>query len=211
MSTLKQWIRADCTLVQNWFWDYRVHSWSANEFIVRNQLMFTQRTAVIQQGPATTQLMFNHTQRSARQHLKQASSPLNCLSTSFQPPLGQWLLFWHTVKKYPSHFMIYQKKTVHAATFRHSIGSSSPQYSPSCLEARYFYLWRVHSIGHFHNSSRCCLKENQLHLLDAPVPIYFSCYTDSIPVHGLTTVYSLTQIKSSTDHHQTRCDWVFHS
>ena len=132
--------------------------------------MFTQRTAVIQQGPATTQLMFNHTQRSARQHLKQASSPLNCLSTSFQPPLGQWLLSWHTVKKYPSHFMIYQKKTVHAATFRHSIGSSSPQYSPSCLEARYFYLWRVHSIGHFHNSSRCCLKENQLHHLDAPSP-----------------------------------------
>ena len=136
----------------------------------RNQLMFTQRTAVIQQGPATTQLMFNHTQRSARQHLKQASSSLNCLSTSFQPPLGQWLLSWHTVKKYPSHFMIYQKKTVHAATFRHSIGSSSPQYSPSCLEARYFYLWRVHSIGHFHNSSRCCLKENQLHHLDAPFP-----------------------------------------
>ena len=158
MSTLKQWIRADCTLVQNWFWDYRVHSWSANEFIVRNQLMFTQRTAVIQQGPATTQLMFNHTQRSARQHLKQASSSLNCLSTSFQPPLGPWLLFWHTVKKYPSHYMIYQKNTGYAATLRHSIGSSSPQYSPSCLEARYFYLWRVHSIGHFHNSSRCCLK-----------------------------------------------------
>ena len=27
--------------------------------------MFTQRKAVIQQGPATTQLMFNHTQTSA--------------------------------------------------------------------------------------------------------------------------------------------------
>ena len=66
--------------------------------------------------------------------------------------------------------MIYQKNTVHAATLRHSIGSSSPQYSPSCLEARHFYLWRVHSIGHFHNSSRCCLKENQLHHLDAPFP-----------------------------------------
>ena len=142
----------------NWLW--------------RNQLMFnhTQRPAAIQQGSAATQLMFNHTQRSARQHLKQASSPLNCLSTSFQPPLGQWLLFWHTVKKYPSHYMIYQKNTGYAATLRHSIGSSSPQYSPSCLEARHFHLWRVHSIGHFHNSSRCCSKENQLHHLDAPSP-----------------------------------------
>ena len=189
MSTLKkQWDRADCTLVQNWFWDYE--STAAGLLMIwlwRNQLLFTQRPAAIQQGSAATQLMFNHTQRSARQHLKQASSPLNCLSTSFQPPLGQWLLFWHTVKKYPSHYMIYQKNTVHAATFRHSIGSSSPQYSPSCLEARYFYLWRVHSIGHFHNSSRCCLK-NQLHLLDAPIPTCFSCYTDSIPVLGSTTM-----------------------
>ena len=173
--------------------------------------MFTQRTAVIQQGPATTQLMFNHTQRSARQHLKQASSPLNCLSTSFQPPLGQWLLSWHTVKKYPSHFMIYQKKTVHAATFRHSIGSSSPQYSPSCLEARYFYLWRVHSIGHFHNSSRCCLKENQLHHLDAPFPICFSCYRlhpSPWIDYGVQPNTGQEQYKSSSNH---RCDWVFHS
>ena len=79
--------------------------------------MFTQRTAVIQQGPATTQLMFNHTQRSAAITLDKASSPLKlCLSTSFQPPLGQWLLFWHTVKKYPS---LYQKNTCCTRLCRH--------------------------------------------------------------------------------------------
>ena len=144
----------------------------------RNQLMFTQRTAVIQQGPATTQLMFNHTQRSARQHLKQASSPLNCLSTSFQPPLGQWLLFWHTVKKYPSHYMIYQKNTVHAATLRHNW---------ILFSSVHFYLWRrVHS-GRFPEQQNASCLKSQLHL-DAPVPKYFSCYTDPIPVLVLTTM-----------------------
>ena len=145
----------------------------------RNQLMFTQRTAVIQQGPATTQLMFNHTQRSARQHLKQASSPLNCLSTSFQPPLGQWLLSWHTVKKYPSHFMIYQKKTVHAATFRHSIGSSSPPCSPSCLKARTTTTQQV------------LLERKPTTPPWCSFPKCFSCYRLRPTVHGSTTLGSL--------------------
>ena len=169
----------------------------------RNQLMFTQRTAVIQQGPATTQLMFNHTQRSARQHLKQASSSLNCLSTSFQPPLGQQLLLLDTLLKNILH---YTRRTpvapVYAATLRHSIGSSSPQYSPSCLEARYFYLWRVHSIGHFHNSSRCCLKENQLHHLDAPSPnMLFLLQT---PSHSMDLQrWPSTQVNSiARNHHK---------
>ena len=98
--------------------------------------------------------------------------------------------------------MIYQKKTVHAATFRHSIGSSSPQYSPSCLEARHFHLWRVHSIGHFHNSSRCCLKENQLHHLDAPFPnMLFLLQT---PSHSMDLQrWPSTQVNSiARNHHK---------
>ena len=108
-----------CTLQQNWFWDY--DSTTAGllmNWLWRNQLMFnhTQRPAAIQQGSAATQLIFNHTQRSAATHLKQASSPLSCLSTSF----GSAASFsGHTVKKYPSPYMIYQKNTCCTSVCRH--------------------------------------------------------------------------------------------
>ena len=173
----------------------------------RNQLMFTQRTAVIQQGSAATQLMFHHTQRSAAITLETdlQSSQLS------QPPLGQLLLFLDTLLKNILH---YTRRTPvapgYAATLRHSIGSSSPQYSPSCLEARYFYLWRVHSIGHFHNSSRCCLKENQLHHLDAPFPnMLFLLQT---PSHSMDRQRwaDFTQITASQGTIIKRCGWTFH-
>ena len=135
----------------------------------RNQLMFTQRTAVIQQGPATTQLMFNHTQRSARQHLKQASSPLNCLSTSF----GSVASFsGYTVKKYPSPNIIYQKNTCCISVCHHPQTFNWILYSTKAAPA----AWKQEP----QQRSRCCLKENQLHHLDAPSQYAFPV-TDSVP------------------------------
>ena len=121
--------------------------------------------------------------RSAAITLDKASSPLKlCLSTSSQPPCNLlWVngfFFWHTVKKYPSHYMIYQKNTVHAATLRHNW---------ILFSSVHFYLWRrVHS-GRFPEQQNASCLKSQLHL-DAPVPKYFSCYTDSIPVLGSTTM-----------------------
>ena len=81
----------NCTLVQNWFWDYD----STTAGLLMNWLW-------------RNQLMFNHTQRSAATHLKQAFSPLSCLSTS----IGSVVSFsGYTVKKYPSLNLIYQKNT----------------------------------------------------------------------------------------------------
>ena len=116
VSTLKkQWDRADCTLVQNWFWDY--DSTTAGllmNWLWRNQLMFnhTQRSAATH----LNQLMFNHTQRSAATTLETGHQSFSCLSTSF----GSVASFsGYTVKKYPSPNMIYQKNTCCTSVCRH--------------------------------------------------------------------------------------------
>ena len=146
----------------------------------RNQLMFnhTQRPAAIQQGSAATQLMFNHTQRSAPTTLETGLQSSQVVS---QPPLGQWLLFLDTLLKIILHLTWYTRRTpvapVYAATLRHSIGSSTPPCSPSCLKARHFHLWRVHSIGHFHNNAAgAAWKKTNYTTLMLLFPICFSCY-----------------------------------
>ena len=155
VSTLKkQWDSAAFyTLVQNWFWEY--DSTTADLLITclwRNQLMF------------------NYTQRSAATHLKQAISPLNCLSTS----IGSVVSFLDTLLKKILHLTWYTRRTpvasVYATTLRISIGSSTPQCSPSCLKARHFHLWRLHTGQSPPQCGTSCLKASQLHLqrLDAP-------------------------------------------
>ena len=126
VSTLKQWDRADCTLVQNWFWDYE----STTAGLLMNWLW-------------RNQLMFNHTQRSAATHLKQAFSPLSCLSTS----IGSVVSFLDTLLKRILHLTWYTRRTpvasVYATTLTHSIGSSTPQCSPSCLEVSQLHRQRL--------------------------------------------------------------------
>ena len=182
MSTLKkQWDLADCTLVQNWFWDY--DSTTAGllmNWLWRNQLLFTQRPAAIQQGSAATQLMFNHTQRSAATTLETGHQSFSCLSTSF----GSVASFsGYTVKKYPSPNIIYQKNTCCISVCHHPQTFNWILYSTKAAPA----AWKQEP----QQRSRCCLKENQLHHLDAPSHYAFSCYRLRPTVHGSTTLGSL--------------------
>ena len=78
----------------NWLW--------------RNQLLFTQRPAAIQQGSAATQLMFNHTQTSAATTLEtdlQSSQlsqpPLEEHSVCCHPQTFYWILFSTMQPKLP--------------------------------------------------------------------------------------------------------------